>query len=84
VFNIGGTEEITIRQLAETVIGSMKSTSGIEYVPYSTAYAPGFEDMRRRKPIVDKLEQTTGFRPKTTLTEIIRLTAGAGEQVVPK
>lgn len=78
VFNIGSTEEITIRHLAESVIAALGSTSGVEYVPYSTAYAPGFEDMRRRKPIVDKLEQVTGFRPKTPLADIIRLTAQAG------
>jgi len=44
-------------------------------VPYDVAYAPGFEDMRRRRPSVDKLERMTGFRPLTPLAEIIRRTA---------
>jgi UDP-glucose 4-epimerase len=46
-------------------------------VPYAQAYAPGFDDMRRRRPVVDKLARVTGFRPATSLREIIRLTAEA-------
>jgi len=41
-------------------------------VPYSEAYAAGFEDMLRRVPDVSKLERVTGFRPMTPLSEIIR------------
>lgn len=77
VFNIGGTEEIAIRELAKQVIAALGSKSRIEFVPYAKAYAPGFEDMRRRKPRVTKLARFTGFRPRTPLREIIRLTAAA-------
>ena len=48
-----------------------KSSSAIEYIPYDQAYEPGFEDMMRRVPSVDKLFALTGFRPQTPLTEII-------------
>jgi UDP-glucose 4-epimerase len=75
VFNVGSTEEISIRELAELVRGSLGSKSSIAVIPYSQAYAPGFDDMRRRKPVIDKLAAVTGFRPGTTLREIIRLTA---------
>lgn len=67
VFNIGSTEEISIRALAERVIQIAASKSTIEYIPYNTAYKPGFEDMLRRKPSVKKLEAETGFRPATSL-----------------
>ncbi len=77
VFNVGGTEEISIRELAEQVIAVLGSNSNVELVPYDQAYPPGFEDMRRRKPTVDKLERFTGFRPATSLSEIIRKTAAA-------
>ena len=77
VFNVGGTEEVTIRQLAELVIEVVGSRSTIEYVPYAAAYGPGFEDMRRRKPWVDKLARVTGFRPATPLREIIRVTSAS-------
>ena len=71
VFNIGSTEETTIRKLAEQVRDAAGSSSTIVTVPYSEAYAAGFEDMQRRVPDVSKLERTTGFRPRTPLSEII-------------
>jgi nucleoside-diphosphate-sugar epimerase len=76
VFNVGSTEEISIRGLAESVIEILGSKSKVELVPYSEAYAPGFEDMRQRKPAVEKLAATVGFRPTTKLREIIQRTAG--------
>jgi nucleoside-diphosphate-sugar epimerase len=75
VFNVGSTEEIAIRDLAAKVIQILGSRSAIEFVPYSQAYEPGFDDMRRRKPVVDKLAATVGFRPSTSLKQIIELTA---------
>ena len=76
VFNVGGAEEVSISELARLVTKTLGSSSAIERVPYSVAYPPGFEDMRRRRPVVDKLEQFTGFRPATTLRRIIEFTAG--------
>jgi UDP-glucose 4-epimerase len=75
IFNIGGTEEISIRALAERVIRLTHSVSKIELVPYGEAYLPGFEDMQRRKPLLDKLRDATGFMPGITLDEIISSTA---------
>jgi UDP-glucose 4-epimerase len=71
VFNIGSTEEVTIRRLAEMVRAAAGSSSEIVHVPYSEAYAAGFEDMMRRVPDVSKLERVTGFRPSTPLTQIV-------------
>jgi UDP-glucose 4-epimerase len=76
VFNVGSTEEVSIWNLAALVIEIMRSPSSIELVPYERAYAPGFEDMLRRKPVVDKLERVTGFRPAISLREIVARTAG--------
>jgi UDP-glucose 4-epimerase len=75
IFNIGGTEEISILELAQLVVATLGSKSTIELVPYDQAYAPGFDDMRRRKPRVEKLERCVNFKPQTTLRDIIRLTA---------
>jgi len=75
IFNIGGTEEVSILELAKLVINTLGSKSKIEQIPYDQAYAPGFDDMRRRKPRVKKLHQFAGFKPQTPLREIIRLTA---------
>jgi nucleoside-diphosphate-sugar epimerase len=71
VVNVGNTEEISIEDLAKTVKLRTQSTSEIVYVPYDQAYEPGFEDMMRRVPCVDKLYALTGFRPQTPLSEII-------------
>lgn len=75
IFNIGGTEEVSILELAKLVVKTLGSKSKIELIPYDRAYAPGFDDMRRRKPRVEKLERFVKFKPRTTLREIIRLTA---------
>ena len=77
VFNIGGTEEISILDLAKLVVTTLGSKSSIELLPYDQAYAPGFEDMRRRKPQIEKLATAIGFRPVTTLREIIQQAAAA-------
>lgn len=71
VVNIGNTEEISIADLAQAVKNRTGSTSPVTYVPYDQAYEPGFEDMMRRVPCVDKLHGLTGFRPQTKLAEII-------------
>jgi UDP-glucose 4-epimerase len=76
VVNIGNTEEITIEGLARVVLERTRSSSDVVYVPYDQAYEPGFEDMQRRVPCIEKLESITGFRPRTSLVEIVdRVTA---------
>ena len=77
IFNIGGTEEVSMLELAKLVVKTLRSKSKIELVPYDQAYSPGFDDMRRRKPLVEKLERFVKFKPQTPLREIIRLTAAA-------
>jgi UDP-glucose 4-epimerase len=71
VINIGNTEEVTIENLARMVKQRTNSSSPIHYIPYDKAYEPGFEDMMRRVPCIDKLHSMTGFRPQTSLAEII-------------
>ena len=71
VVNIGNTEEISISELAQTVKARTQSKSDITYIPYDQAYEPGFEDMMRRVPSVEKLQGLTGFRPQTKLADII-------------
>ena len=79
VFNVGSTEEISIAGLAHSVVEVLNSRSVIEFLPYQQAYGTGFDDMRRRKPVVEKLLAATGFRPATTLREIILRTAGTSK-----
>ncbi len=71
VFNIGGDEEVSINELAERVKRRTGADSPIVHVPYEEAYAPGFEDMRRRVPDITKIGTVTGFKPTLGLDEII-------------
>lgn len=71
VVNIGNDEEISIEGLAQFVKQRTKSASPVTYIPYDQAYEPGFEDMLRRVPSLQKLQFLTGFRPETPLSEIV-------------
>jgi|ERR1700735_1312926 len=71
VVNIGSTEEVSIRALARLVKERAKSKSPIVSIPYDQAYEPGFEDMPRRVPALEKLENMTGFRPSVPLNAIV-------------
>jgi UDP-glucose 4-epimerase len=71
VYNVGGTGEITIKQLADQIIKETNSKSSIEFIPYEKAYAPGFEDMQRRVPDISKIQQELDWAPKKNLSQII-------------
>ncbi|MEW5961216.1 MAG: SDR family NAD(P)-dependent oxidoreductase [Chloroflexota bacterium] len=72
VFNIGGTEEISMRKLAEQVKAVTQSDSPIVKIPYAEAYAPGFEDMQRRVPDTTRLRNLIGWQPRYSLDEILQ------------
>jgi UDP-glucose 4-epimerase len=71
VFNVGNTDEVTINELARRVIDLTASSSTIVHIPYDEAYAPGFEDMRRRVPSIDKIRNLIGYKPRYTLEETL-------------
>lgn len=71
IFNIGNDEEISIARLAERVISLTGSQAGVSFTPYEEAYAPGFEDMQRRVPSIDKIGQFTGYEPTYSLNDIL-------------
>ena len=72
IFNLGNVEEITINDLARKVIAACESQSEIVHIPYSDAYGPGFEDMYRRVPDINKAKQWVGYDPMHSLESIIR------------
>ena len=71
VTNVGNDHEMASEGLAHMVKERTGSSLPIQFIPYDEAYEPGFEDMFRRVPCLDKLERLTGFRPRTTLPEIV-------------
>jgi UDP-glucose 4-epimerase len=72
VFNVGGSGEVSIKQLAERVIATTKSQSVITYTSYTDAYPAGFEDIQRRVPDISKIKQAIGWAPTKDLEKIIR------------
>ena len=72
VFNVGNDHEVTINDLAQKVKEMTGSNSEIEYVSYEKAYGPGFEDMERRCPNIQKIKKLIGFEPKYGLEAIIQ------------
>jgi UDP-glucose 4-epimerase len=72
VFNIGTTEEVTIRELAERVKTLTNSASPVRLIPYDEAYESGFEDMPRRLPDLSKIVRTIGYKPRHDLDAILR------------
>jgi UDP-glucose 4-epimerase len=71
VFNIGNTEEISILALAERIRAMAGSRSNIVLIPYDQAYDPGFEDMPRRVPALEKIHALVGYQPTVSLEDIL-------------
>ena len=72
VFNIGNNQQISIIDLAKTVIEITGSKSEIVKVPYSQAYSKGFEDMQIRVPDISKINQFFGWAPRIELNQIVK------------
>lgn len=71
IFNVGSTEELTIRELAEHIILRLDSSSKVRLIPYREAYGEGFEDMQRRVPCIDRISAAIGWKPALTINDII-------------
>ncbi len=71
VFNIGSDQEITIQGLAEKIRDRVDPSVEIKKVSYEDAYAPGFEDIRRRVPDLSKIRRVIGYEPQYNLDQII-------------
>ena len=71
VYNMGSTEEVTIEALADKIIEMTASKSQKKYISYEEAYGRPFDDMMRRVPCLDRIKETIGFEPKTSLKQTL-------------
>jgi UDP-glucose 4-epimerase len=69
--NVGTTREISILDLAKLVIARTGSDSSISFVPFDEAYGAHVEHSLRRRPVITRLQELTGFRPRFTLEDTI-------------
>lgn len=76
IFNLGSDASLSIADLAKTIVRTLGSTSSVRYVPYTQAYAPGFEDLKDRRPNLARIQDAIGWRPKRALEETIKDVAG--------
>jgi UDP-glucose 4-epimerase len=86
VFNLGSPDEITIKELAQTVIRLTDSRSEICYIDYQEAYGKGFEDMFRRTADISRISTLLNFTPEydlvATLKDIIAYHKNADRRLV--
>ncbi len=81
VINIGNDYEISMNDLAKKIIEETGSSSKIRHMPYQEAYGHGYEDMERRVPNIDVINQLVGWKPKRDLSIIISDIAAEMERV---
>ena len=72
IYNIGQTEEISIKNLAEMIIKETNSKSNIEYKSHNEVYGNKFEDPMRRTPSIEKIVNATGYSPTMTIPGMIK------------
>lgn len=72
VFNIGQTQEITIKNLAKLIIDTCNSDSKIEYIKHEEVFGDKFEDPTRRTPNIDKIVKFTGMSPTKNIDSMIK------------
>lgn len=71
VFNLGSAQEVSINELARMVIQATNSSSSIEHLSYQQAYGQPFDDMLRRVPSLDRIQEAIGFAPGLNLRQTI-------------
>ena len=71
VFNIGQTEEITIKDLAELIIEKTSSKSKIIYKTHEEIFGKAFDDPKRRTPGIEKIIKFTGIEPSKNIDFMI-------------
>ena len=72
IFNIGQTEEISIKNLAEMIIKETDSKSEIIFKTHKEVYGERFEDPMRRTPSIKKIVDATEYSPTMTIPEMIK------------
>jgi UDP-glucose 4-epimerase len=70
-YNVGSTNEISIKDLALKVIQQTSSNSELMYKNHSDVFGDNFEEPARRVPDISKIFEAINWQPKKSLDEII-------------
>lgn len=71
IYNIGQTEEISIKDLASLIVEKSNSSSNIIFKDHIEVYGDKFEDPMRRTPSIDKIVSATNYSPSMSIAEMI-------------
>lgn len=77
VFNIGGSHELSILELARAVIDARPAGAAtladppIRFLSYEDAYGPGYEEFPRRVPDTTRLRELTGWEPEIPFADTL-------------
>jgi UDP-glucose 4-epimerase len=71
VYNLGGTESISILNLAKLILNRVESKSEIIFKNYDRAYPLGFEEIENRSPDISKIQADLNWLPEKRLKDII-------------
>jgi nucleoside-diphosphate-sugar epimerase len=72
IYNVGSTESIRIRDLADRIVAVTGSDSELRFVPYDEIYRHGIvEEMLHRIPSIEKVHGAIGWTPQRTLAQIL-------------
>ena len=71
VYNVGGTEEISIKNLAKKIIEITNSKSEITYVKHADVFGENFEEPLRRVPDITKIRQAIDWNPVKGIDQVI-------------
>ena len=72
IINVGSNREISINELAELVNKTVGNSSSTINISYEEAYGQHFEDVRRRKPDISKIQRYIDYHPSTDLAAIVK------------
>lgn len=72
ILNVGSTESVSIRDLAERVIAATGSRSRLAFVPFDAVYGADFEEPLDRRPDTAAIRELTAWRPARTLDDAVR------------
>ena len=62
-----------IEVLADKIIERCGSKAGKEFLSYEQAYGRAFDDMKRRVPCLERINEAIGFEPRHSLDQTLQL-----------
>jgi UDP-glucose 4-epimerase len=72
IYNVGSTESIRIRDLADRIRAATGSESEVVFVPYEEVYPHGIvEEMLHRIPAIEKIAEALAWKPQRSLEDIL-------------